>query len=48
MRSILKSGFFWQFAGGFALGATALVSLHPAAANHGVLSELTAATHLAR
>ena len=29
MRSVLKSGFFWQFAGGFALGAAALVTLHP-------------------
>lgn len=29
MRSVLKSGFFWQFAGGFALGALALVTLHP-------------------
>jgi len=29
MRSVLKSGFLWQFAGGFALGAIALVTLHP-------------------
>jgi hypothetical protein len=29
MRSVLKSGFLWQFAGGFALGAVALVTLHP-------------------
>ncbi|WP_232089997.1 hypothetical protein [Sphingomonas sp. HMP6] len=30
MRSVLKSGFLWQFFGGFALGAIALVTLHPA------------------
>ncbi len=32
MRSVLKSGFLWQFFGGFALGAIALVTLHPAQA----------------
>ncbi len=31
MRSVLKSGFLWQFIGGFALGAVALVTLHPVA-----------------
>ncbi len=30
MRSVLKSGFTWQFAGGFLLGAAALVAFHPA------------------
>jgi hypothetical protein len=30
MRAFLKSDFLWQFAGGFALGAVALVTLHPA------------------
>ncbi|PTS76114.1 hypothetical protein DBR17_15075 [Sphingomonas sp. HMWF008] len=30
MRSVLKSGFLWQFFGGFALGALALVTFHPA------------------
>ena len=30
MRNVLKSGFLWQFFGGFALGAIALVTLHPA------------------
>ncbi len=29
MRRILKSDFVWQFVGGFALGAVALVTLHP-------------------
>lgn len=31
MRDVLKSGFLWQFVGGFALGAAALVTLHPLA-----------------
>ncbi|WP_188447386.1 hypothetical protein [Sphingomonas psychrolutea] len=30
MRSVLKSGFLWQFFGGFALGAIALVTFQPA------------------
>lgn len=29
MRSIIRSDFLWQFVGGFALGAIALVTLHP-------------------
>lgn len=33
MRCLTKSSFFWQFAAGFALGAVALVSLHPATAS---------------
>ena len=32
MRTILKSSFFWQFAGGFALGAVGLLTLQPAEA----------------
>ncbi|MCM8730957.1 hypothetical protein ACFO8O_08295 [Hephaestia sp. GCM10023244] len=28
MRTILKSGFLWQFLGGFALGAVGLAGLH--------------------
>ena len=32
MRSVLKSGFVWQFVAGFAMGAVALVTLHPAEA----------------
>jgi hypothetical protein len=31
MRSILKSGFLWQFVGGFALGAVGVFTLQPAA-----------------
>jgi hypothetical protein len=34
MRRIFKSDFVWQFVGGFALGAIALVTLHPAEAAH--------------
>ncbi len=29
MRGVLKSDFLWKFVGGFALGALALVTLHP-------------------
>ena len=29
MRSVLKSGFLWQFAGGFLLGAIGMVTLQP-------------------
>ena len=28
MRTILRSDFFWQFLGGFALGAIGLTGLH--------------------
>jgi ethanolamine utilization microcompartment shell protein EutS len=30
MRAILKDGFFWRFAGGFAIGAIGLMILQPA------------------
>jgi len=32
MRSIVKSSFFWQFSGGFVLGAIGLLALQPAEA----------------
>lgn len=32
MRNILKSSFFWQFSGGFVLGALGLFALNPAEA----------------
>jgi hypothetical protein len=32
MRKIFRSSFFWQFAGGFAIGAVGVVTLHPAEA----------------
>jgi len=34
MRAILKSGFFWRFVGGFALGTAGLIALHPGAVAH--------------
>ena len=34
MRSIFKSSFFWQFSGGFVLGAVGLLALQPAEARH--------------
>jgi hypothetical protein len=34
MRAILRSGFFWQFVGGFALGTVGVVSLHPSEVAH--------------
>jgi hypothetical protein len=32
MRKVIKSGFFWQFVGGFAIGAVGVVTLQPASA----------------
>ncbi|MDQ0839109.1 MULTISPECIES: hypothetical protein [Sphingomonas] len=32
MRSIVKSSFFWQFSGGFVLGAIGLLAMQPAEA----------------
>lgn len=32
MIRMLKTSFVWQFAGGFVLGAVALLALHPAEA----------------
>ena len=32
MRKMFKSRFFWQFAGGFAIGAVGVVTLQPASA----------------
>ena len=32
MRKVFKSGFFWQFVGGFAIGAVGVVTLQPASA----------------
>jgi len=34
MRTMIKSGFFWRFVGGFALGAVGIVALHPGAIAH--------------
>ena len=32
MGTLLRSGFFWRFVGGFALGAAGLASIHASAA----------------
>ncbi|MFN3433058.1 MAG: hypothetical protein ACK4ZY_01555 [Sphingomonas sp.] len=34
MRKIFKTRFFWQFVGGFAIGAVGVVTLQPASAQH--------------
>jgi hypothetical protein len=48
MRSFVKAGFFWQFAGGFALGAVALLVFQPASATRTLATNIATATHLAR
>ena len=40
MRSFLKQGFVWQFAGGFALGALALMAAQPSVARHALAGHL--------
>jgi hypothetical protein len=44
MRAI-KSSFFWQFAGGFVLGAVGLVALQPAEQTQELVSRI-APTHV--
>lgn len=41
VTSLLKSTFFWQFAGGFALGAVGLLALQPADGRHQLLGHAT-------
>jgi hypothetical protein len=48
MRSILKSSFIWQFAGGFVLGTIGLVALQPAEARHSIAAHFVPAAHLQR
>ena len=48
MRGFMKAGFFWQFAGGFALGAAALLIFQPADATRTLANHLATATHLAQ
>ena len=48
MRGFMKAGFFWQFAGGFALGAVALLVFQPADATRTLESHLATAAHLSR
>jgi hypothetical protein len=48
MRSFMKAGFFWQFAGGFALGAVALIVFQPASATRTLGANIATAAHLGR
>jgi len=48
MRAFLKAGFFWQFAGGFVLGAVALLVFQPANATRTLANNLATAAHLSR
>ena len=48
MRAFLKAGFFWQFAGGFVLGAVVLLMFEPAAATRTLENNLATAAHLTR
>lgn len=34
MRSVIRSSFLWQFAGGFAIGAVGVLTLQPGDAGH--------------
>lgn len=43
MRTIFKSSFLWQFAGGFALGAVGLLTLQPTEATHNLARHFTPA-----
>lgn len=48
MRSIIKSSFFWQFSGGFVLGALGLLALQPAEARHTLTSHFERAVQAQR
>lgn len=48
MRSILKSGLVWQFAGGFLIGAVGLFTLQPGDQTRTMADQSTAAAHVAR
>ena len=48
MRSVLKSSFLWQFAGGFVLGTLGLVALQPADARHTFIHHLDPVAHFQR
>lgn len=45
MRSIIRSGFFWQFSGGFVLGALGLLAIQPADARHMLASHIERVVH---
>lgn len=48
MGTMMKSGFLWQFAGGFLLGAVGLVAMQPAEANRGLVHDVAVAIHAGR
>jgi hypothetical protein len=48
MRSVLKSSFLWQFAGGFVLGTLGLVALQPADARQSFIHHLDPVAHFQR
>lgn len=42
MLRLIKTSFFWQFAGGFLIGAAGLFALHPAEATHAAATQAPA------
>jgi len=48
MRSIVKSSFFWQFSGGFVLGAIGLLALQPAEARQAFASHFEQSASITR
>lgn len=45
MRSIVKSDFFWPFAGGFLLGTIGLFAMQPADATQGFTHRVAGIIH---
>ncbi len=45
MRSIVKSDFFWPFAGGFVLGTIGLFAMQPADATQGFAQRVASIVH---
>jgi hypothetical protein len=45
MRSIVKSDFFWPFAGGFVLGTIGLFAMQPADAPYAIAHALGGVAH---
>lgn len=48
MRSIVKSSFFWQFSGGFVLGALGLLVMQPAEARQELSHHFAASAQIQR
>ena len=47
MRTLIRSSFLWQFAGGFVLGAIGIVTLQPGAATR-LLTHAPATSEMTR